>query len=393
MTGSSTAGFKESTPVNSPQYKIISVKGSSPEEKAFIRFPKELYRGQEHYVPFFDADMRILIRKKHPFFLHSEGEFLLLRRDGETVARALVCENRRYNDFHKTRFAFFDFFDSIDDQEAADTLFARLAEWTRARGLDALTGPMLSGGASGAGILIEGFDHPSAMTMMRYNFPYYRSLLEGAGFTKYVDLNSFSIPPDHFQLSERISRLAENVLKRGRFSVIRFRNKREIRALVEDIKTLYAGTLNHHLEDYPLSPEELEQVKKDLLTVADPELLSLLAYDGKVIGYAFGFADISTTLVRNRGRLGPAEILRLIRAFKKSGRILFNGIGILPEYQRLGGNALLYRELERMVKDRGFGEVEMVQISEKTELMISDAGSLGAKPFKIHRMYKKELHD
>lgn len=393
MAGSSTAGSRESTPLNSPRYEIISVKGKSPEEKAFVQFPKELYRGQEHYVPFFDMDMRMLIRGKHPFFLHSEGEFLLLRKEGRTAARCLVTENRRYNDFHGTRFAFFDFFDSIDDQEAANALFDYCSAWTRERGLSALTGPMLSGGASGAGILIEGFNHPSAMTMMRYNYPYYRALLEGAGFTKYVDLNSFSIPPDHFQLPERIARLAENVLKRGRFSVIRFRSKREIQAVAEEIKSLYAGTLSHHLEDYPLSPEELEQVKKDLLTVADPELLSLLAYDGKIIGYAFGFADISPTLVRNGGRLGPAEIFRLLRAFKKSGRILFNGIGILPEYQRLGGNALLYRELERMVKERGFREVEMVQISEKTELMISDAGSLGAAPFKIHRMYTKELHD
>ena len=72
-------------------------------------------------------------------------------------------------------------------------------------------------------------------------------------------------------------------------------------------------------------------------------------------------------------------------------KILFNGIGILPEYQRLGGNALLYRELERMVQTRGFTTVELVQISEKTELMISDAGSLGAQPCKVHRIYKRSL--
>lgn len=365
---------------------------TSRDMKAFIEFPKRLYRGCEQFVPMFDIDMRALLKKRHPFFLHSDGEFLLLRRAGEIVGRCLVTENTRYNEFHGTNFVFFDYFDIIDDQEVADALFDYLAEWAEKRGADAIVGPMLSGGASGAGILIEGFEHQAAMTMMRYNHPYYRKLLEKAGFVKYVDLNSFSIPPDQMVLPDRIARLAENVLARGRFRVLRFKSKGEIRRVAEQIKGLYATTLNHHLEDYPLSPEELEQVKKDLLTVADPDLISLLTYDGQIIGYAFGFADITPALQRNGGRLGPVAILRLLSATKRSSKILFNGIGILPEYQRLGGNALLYSELARMVYDRDFKRAELVQISEKTELMISDAGNLGAKPFKVHRMYRKDIN-
>ena len=361
------------------------------DHKAFIEFPKRLYRGCEQFVPLFDMDMRILLRKRHPFFLHSDGDFLLVRRGDEVIGRCLITENKRYNNFHGTKFVFFDFFDMTDDREAAEALFRYADKWARDRGAEAIVGPMLSGGVSGAGILVEGFEHQPAMTMMRYNYPYYRELLEGEGFTKYVDLRSFSIPPEGFTLPERIARLAERVLARGRFKVIRFKSKGEIRKLAEQIKGLYAATLSHHLEDYPLSPEELDQVKKDLLTVADPDLISLLSYDGRIIGYAFGFADITPVLQRNGGRLGPVEILRLLSAMKKTDKILFNGIGILPEYQRLGGNALLYSELARMVHDRGFSRAEMVQISEKTDLMISDAGSLGARPYKVHRMFRKNL--
>lgn len=377
---------------NSPRIEIRPIDGSSADEKAFINFPKTLYRDCDRYVPFFDMDMRALLRKKHPFFQHSEGEFLLLWRGEELVGRCLITENRRYNDFHKTNFAFFDYFDIINDLELAKTLFDYLTSWAEGRGLDAVVGPMLTGGADGAGILVKGFDQQPAMTMMRYNHPYYQELLEQAGFAKYVDLHSFSIPPEYFNLPERIARLAETVEKRGRFKVMRFKTKADVRKVVEDVKVLYAKTLNHHLEDYPLSPEELEQVKKDLLTVIDPELIALLTYDGRIIGYALGFADITSTLQRNGGRLGPFSILRLIRAMKKTDKVLFNGIGILPEYQGRGGNALLYRELERMVHSRGFRSIEMVQISEKTDLMIKDAASLRAKPFKVHRLYKRQVN-
>lgn len=379
--------------MNGSGIEIQTISAARADRKSFIDFPKKLYAGHELYVPFFDIDMHRLLKKRHPFFLHSDGEWLLVRRGGKVVGRCLITENRRYNEYHNTNFAFFDYFDMADDQSVADVLVKYMSEWARSRGYDALVGPMLTGGASGAGILIRGFEHQPAMTMMRYNYPYYQRLLEKAGFEKYVDLHSFSIPPENFNLSERIRRLADTVLKRGRFKVMRFKTKAGIRRVVEDIKGLYAATLNQHVEDYPLSEEELNQVKKELLTVADPDLISLLTYDDKIVGYAFGFADITDVLRKNRGRLGPAAILRILRGARKTEKILFNGIGILPQYQGLGGNALLYRELERMVHTRGFTTVELVQISEKTELMLRDVGSLGAEPFKVHRIYKRSLSD
>ncbi len=372
-------------------YELCNAGESLRGRREFINFPKRLYKKSDYYIPMFNADMRALLKKRHPFFTHSDGDFFLLLKNGETVGRCLITENTRYNESHKTRFAFFDYFDIIDDQDAADFLFRHLGRWTKERGLEALTGPMLSGGASGSGILIQGFEYTPAMTMMRYNYPYYQKLLENAGFEKYVDLHSFSFPPENFHLPERIRRIAETVLQKERFSVMRFKTKGEIKKVVGQIKDMYAKTFNHHLEDYPLSIEELDQVEKELLTVVDPELITLLTYNGKIIGFVFGFADISRTLHINGGRLGLLPILRILFALKKADKILFNGIAILPEYQRLGGNALLYHELEHMVFKRNFKEAEMVQISEKTDLMLSDALTLGAKIYKIHRMYTKKV--
>ena len=108
---------------------------------------------------------------------------------------------------------------------------------------------------------------------------------------------------------------------------------------------LYNETLGDHLEDYPLSAEELEQVKKDLLVVADPRLIKVLTYDKQIVGYLFAFKDLSAALQSNRGRLGPLELLRLLAEMRRSDGLIINGMGILPQYQRLGGNALLYHEL------------------------------------------------
>jgi len=95
-------------------------------------------------------------------------------------------------------------------------------------------------------------------------------------------------------------------------------------------------------------------------------------------------------LQKNRGRLGPIAILRLLRGRENADKVLFNGMGILQKHQRLGGNALLYSELAKSVSQSGFADTEMVQINEQTELMLSDMQRLGAVPFKRHRVYSLE---
>ena len=370
---------------------IKEVGTSRPLIREFIAFPKRLYKGVTQWVPWFDNDVKDLIKKKHPYFHHAEGDFFLLCEDGRTLARCCVTKNERYNKEHGTNFAQFYFFDAVDDQEAANYLFNHLSSWAKDRGLSDLAGPMLQGGASGSGILIKGYKHRAAMNMMPYNYPYYPKLLENARFTKYVDLNSMNLDPGKIDIPPRVESVAEKVLKRGRFKVLRFRNKGEVKKIADKMKYLYNMTLGDHLEDYPMTEEELEQVKNDLMIVIDPQLIKILTYDDEVVGYLLSFPDMSGPMQKNRGKLGPIKILRLLRGAKNRQKIFFNGVGIHDKYQRLGGNALLYSELAKSVKEMGFETAEFVQISEKTELMLRDVETLGGDIYKVHRMYQRPI--
>ena len=75
---------------------------------------------------------------------------------------------------------------------------------------------------------------------------------------------------------------------------------------------------------------------------------------------------------------------------RSGDELLLNGMGILPQYQRLGGNALLYHELEKTAAGGGFRRAELVQVSERTELMLRDIQTLGGRVYKVHRMYERE---
>ncbi|MDA3939202.1 MAG: hypothetical protein PF693_07825 [Spirochaetia bacterium] len=373
-------------------HNLTETKSKSTFIKIFINFPKELYKNENRWVPWFDIDMKQILTKKHPFFLHSTGEFFLAEKEGTLVGRICVVSNIRYQEQHKRNCAHFFFLDAIEDIEVFNSLIRAASEWGNNQGQNLLDGPLLFGGTCGSGILIKGYDLPAPMTMMPYNFSYYKEILEKIGFEKYFDVIGADISPGKFDIPKRIEALSEKVIERGRFKVIKFKNKKAILKKVEKIAFLYNETLGDHPEDYPLSDKELAQVTKDLMTVASPDLIKILEYDGEIVGYLFAFADITKTLQKNNGKLTALGILRLILGLKNTKKVLFNGMGILPQYQRLGGNALLYHELAKTVRSRNFEEAEIVQIAESTEMMLKDIQKLGSKINKIHRIFTLDLN-
>ena len=133
------------------------------------------------------------------------------------------------------------------------------------------------------------------------------------------------------------------------------------------------------------------QITADLVTVADPTLIKLLLSRGKIAGFLFGFPDLSAALQRSRGHLTPWGIIDLLLEYRRTKWLIVNGAGILPQYQRLGGNALLYYMLEKVASRKRFLHVDAVQIAESTELMLSDMQTLGGKVYKRHRVYKRPL--
>ncbi len=359
--------------------------------KDFVQLPHTIYRDSPYWVPRMRRDVREIVEKRHPFFEHSDAAFFVAYGGDRPVGRVAVFDNRASNTQNNRSRAHFYFLDMEDDQEATRALLDRAAEWGKGRGLDELEGPMLFGGPSGSGILIDGFDHRAAMTMMLYNYPYYRSHLESLGFHKLVDFISYALTPQTFSMPDKVERLAQAVLRRGRFKVLRFASKRELEREAKKLAPLFNETLGENLENYRFSEAELDRLVSDLLSVADPELIKILTYDDRYAGYLLTFPDLSAALRRSDGRLTLRSIVDIKREVRRTRQLIINGAGILPEYQRLGGNALLYYELTQTAGGPRFEHADLTQIGETTALMLSDVETLGARPYKKHRVYIKDI--
>jgi hypothetical protein len=361
--------------------------------KRFVEFPYKLYKNCPQWVPPLLIDAyTYLNRKKHPFHEHSDVDFFIAVRDGKDVGRIAAIENKPFNEYHKTKKVDFYFFDCENDLEAATALFNTVTDWTKARSLDLIMGPKGMGPLDGYGVLIFGHEHRQTMTMLNYNYPYYEQLVEAQGFTKEVDFVSCFLPADKFHVPERVERITQRVMQRGGLQVKKFKDKKELVSWASRIGKAYNNAFVHNWEYYPLTQREIDFVVDNIMTIADYRLIKIITHGEDVVGFLFAFHDISSALQRAHGRLFPFGLLDILLELKRTNTVSVNGMGILPEFQGHGGNAMLYSEMGHTLLDvKQFVHVEMTQVAETTEQMRADLKNLSGVEYKNHRVYRKNV--
>ena len=367
----------------------------SPADRAAVRefcaVSKRIYSGSPHWVPWFDRGLKKVIARRHSFFSHSDGECFLIRRGDRAVGRFALLEPKRFNDYRGTRDARFYFFDVEDDTVAVSAFTAFARDWAARRGLTRLIGPQGFSGFTGAGILIDGFDQSAAMTMMNYHHPYYRGLLEAEGFGKYKDFVSAELVAAAFTPSEKQQRVMDLVRRRNRFTVPDLSTKRQLRDVAREVGRIYNESWDDHEEFVPMTETELAELVEDLMLVSDPELVKVIRRDDALVGFILAFPDLTRALQRADGRLGPLQLLDILREKRRTRTFIINGVGILPEYRNQGGTALLFSTIEKALRDRGVITAEMTQIAETTDMMLAAMRDLGGRVYKTHRIYQMQI--
>jgi hypothetical protein len=360
---------------------------------AFVQFQYDLYKGVRQFCPPFFDDMKLMLNKqKHPFYEHSDGCFWVVKEDGRIVGRLGTFVNNPFNEYHKVKKAQFYLFDCTDDQEVANLLFERAFDWCRQRNLDDIVGPKGLSAFDGYGILYEGQEQRQMMTMMNYNFSYYSKLLEAVGFEKEVDFVSCYLHHDHFAVPERVKEVARRVQERGTFVVHSFKNKRiMVRDWADKIGIAYNKTFVNNWEYYPLSQKEIDLLVKNLMQVIDHRLIKIITHNDEIVGFLLAFPDITAALQRHNGRITPLAIIDIMLEMKRTKWVSLNGAGVLPEYHGRGGNALMYYEMEKTMKDFGFIHGELTQVAETAVQMRKDLISVGGQAYKNHRVYHRKL--
>jgi GNAT superfamily N-acetyltransferase len=367
--------------------EIDTARGHADRE-AFVALPYELHRDLAGWTPMLRRDARaVLDPARNPFFDHAERELFLARRGGRVVGRIAAIHDRLHEATHRDRVGFFGFFESVDDPAVAVALLEAAAGWARARGRDALRGPVNPSINDEAGLLVDGFDTPSVL-MMPHNPRYYPVLLEAAGLRKVKDLLAFQRAAT--ELPGRLMAATRVVGKRYGISVRRIDMQR-FAGEVALVKRLFNAGWERNWGYVPLTDREVDHLAAQLKPLVVPDLVAFAERQGVAIGFAAAIPDMNVALRANpSGRLFPG-ILRVLWAARRLHRLRVMLLGVVPEWHGRGVDALLCRHIWENARARGYDWGEAGWVLEDNHAMVNALLRIGFEVYKTYRVYERPI--
>ncbi len=359
--------------------------------REFLTLPFRIYRDTPQWVPPLQTDERLrLDPKQYPFYRHSNAAFFLARHNARSVGRLAVLDPFLYNEHNHEQTAFFYLFECENDRDAASELFTAGFDWARSRGLNKMLGPKGFTALDGLGLLVKGFERRPALGLP-YNLSYYPELIEAQGFEKTNEIVSGYLGAN-IQFPERIHELAARIRERRGLHIARFQTRRELRAALSHLRTLYNGALEGTSGGTPITDAEIKALADQMLWFADPHLIKIVMKDERPVGFLLAYPDISAALQKTKGRLFPFGWITILRELRTTDWININGAGMIEEYRGLGGTAILYSEMfKSVVENPRYRHAEVVQIGLENEKMQREMENFGVDFYKMHRIYVREL--
>lgn len=334
------------------------------ELKQFIRFNYELYKDNKYAVPdFLEDTLDTFNPEKNAAYEFCTSEQFLAYKDGKIVGRVAAIINDKANKTWNVKNVRFGWIDFIDDIEVSKALIDAVSQWGKERGMENVVGPLGFTDMDPEGMLIEGFDQLSTMATI-YNYPYYPVHMEKLGFQKEVGWveRKVTIPREgHHAQDQKFFRMAEIVKKRSNLHVRKFKNVDEIKKLnygqkvFNVINKAYAPLYGFS----ELTPRQIDTYVDNYLRFIDMRLLTLVENEqNEVVAMGVGMGSLSYALQKAKGKLFPFGWWHLLRTLKcKSGRSEYLDlllVGVIPEYQGKGVNAMLFADLIPIGAEMGF---------------------------------------
>ncbi len=321
----------------------------------FFRFPMKLYAGCPYYVPPLLLDeLETFNRAKNPAFDTADARLFMALRGDKIVGRIAGIVSPAANEKDGVRDVRFGWFDCVNDPEATRALFDTVSEWGRTLGMETMSGPHGFSLFDREGMLVEGFDQmPTFATY--YNYAYYQDLVEGYGFGKRYDFVEYRTENfDQKEFPVRVSEIVDKVLARGKFRVLKFKNRREIKAMGPQVFDLLEEAYMELADMVPFTRKQIQYYIPKFMPFMHRELLKVVvAEDGEVAGFMIAMPSISEALRKANGRLLPFGFLHLIRALRTFDTLDFCLAGVRKKYRGKGIDLIMAREMFRSAKKLG----------------------------------------
>ncbi len=361
--------------------------------RIFLEMPVSLYKNDKNWIRPLDDDIeKIFSPERNKLFRKGEAiRWVLLNGRNKPVGRIAAFYTKDEKGKNEQPTGGIGFFDCINDQEAADTMFDAAKEWLKSKGMEAIDGPINFGSREMFwGCLYDGFYEPNYN--MFYNYKYYNDLFEGYGFKNYFNQYTFhtDLIPD--KMNPVIYERGAEIRKNNNFT---FKNieRKNLDKYEEDFVTIFNETWARFPGVKPLTKQQTVKMFDKMKIILDPRVMIFAYYKERPIGFFIMIPDIYQVTKHFNGRFHFINKLRLVynlRIRKVSRKVIGLIFGVVPEFQNKSvadGMILLFEDEVRQ-PDLKYTDLEMNWIGDFNPKMIKLIEYLGAKVYKTHITYR-----
>ena len=305
------------------------------------------------------------------------------------MGRIAAIVNRSHNNYNHDEIGFFGFFDSINDPEVAKVLIGAACGILRAKGLASMRGPYNPSINDDCGIMTEGYERPSFVSMP-WNPPYYAELLKEQGLDSVRTLYAWDVPLKR-EMPARVNRIVERIKKRNKVTV-RSIDLKNIKEEMEIIHRLYNITLDRNWGFYPIALEDLLHAADDLKAIANPNLILFVCVDGREVGFSLALPNVNEVFHASRGRKGIIRFLEMVLRlqFQKITSDRLCVLGVEPAYRDKGLSALLFFEIF-LVARAGYDVSEISWVEANNVEILEGAEIMGGHRSRTYEIFEKAI--
>lgn len=362
------------------------------ERRQFLTFPWKVYQNDPLWVPpLIPEKMKIIDPQTGAFFKRGEAEFFSVWKAGRLVGTVCAAEDRYTNQARARNDCLFGFLEVVEDYQVFAAIIHHLDQWAQARGLDTLLGPFHLDYEDSYGVLVAGRDRPPAL-MCGHSPAYYLPFMQQAGFVPARAANlAFAIDLRLTPQLARLSRIADHLRQKGQIK-IRQVYWDDWQAEIDRVHLLLKEALAWVEDGIPWHRDQLESMVEPFRAIADPELILFAEVDGRTVGWFPGVPNLNEVFIKVNGLRYPWDYLRLLAGMHRQPKSLtVKSVLVLPEYQKRGAAVLLFDELARRARAKGYQWADLSITSEDNPDTPRLAASMGAVEYKRWQVFERPV--
>ncbi|MFC1936264.1 GNAT family N-acetyltransferase [Chloroflexota bacterium] len=359
------------------------------DRRIFLTVPWRVYQGDPLWVPpVIPERMKAIDPTRGAFFKRGEADFFIAWKDGRPVGTICAAEDRSALEARGRDECIFGFFEYIEDYQVFEALLEKARDWGQNRGLKAFYGPFNLDYEDSYGVLIAGRDRPPAL-MCGHSPVYYQGFMERYGFTpaRAANLAFCTELGEETPAIQRLARLADRVRRGGRVT-IRGADFDDLEGEIDRVHRLLLEALAWSEDGVPWDRDALASIVEPFKLFADPELVLFAEVDGETVGWFPGVPNLNEVFKKANGLRYLWNYIPFFWHLRRQTECLaVKSVLVLPEHQKTGVAVLLFDEMAKRGRAKGYQWVDFSITGADNPDTIQLAERMGVEEYKRWQVY------